>query len=187
MTVQSREIESDFDPQNCREFLVCKHLEENELLRYRWGLMQNETAKASHPVCRVGDLRVLKVNGKDFQVNKPLVLKLLGALLSLPHWKNQSKFENCELLWDAAGAEYFHRWLGYGNTVCRRNEDVLGGFIPLNSIICPPSDPVQGQDESCKAPSCFPVYCFYDFRVGRRKIDPQTHMPSDQWEVIICT
>lgn len=88
MTVRSREIETDFNPENCKEFLVCKHLEENELLRYRCGLMQNETAKASHPVCRVSDLTGVEGNGKDFQVNKPLILKLLGALLSLPHWKN---------------------------------------------------------------------------------------------------
>lgn len=37
----------------------------------------------------------------------------------------------------------------------------------------PSSDLGERRDESHTAPSCFLSYGFYDFRVGRRKIDPQ--------------
>lgn len=119
MTVQSGEIKSDFAPQNCSEFLMLKHLEENGLMRYRCGLTQNERAKPSHPVGRDTDLTRGggDTYGRGFKVGKPLDTEIIWELYYLKHiWKTSLNFNNAEVVWDAAGLEYSHQWLGTGIT-----------------------------------------------------------------------
>lgn len=120
VTIQSREIKSDFVSQNCSELLVFKHRKENELIRYRCGFMQNETGKPSHPIWQDnwphGCWRWHY--GKDFKVNKPLDIEIIWELCYLQHiWKISLNLTSCEVLWDAAGVKYFRQCLGYWNNV----------------------------------------------------------------------
>jgi len=58
------------------------------------------------------------IYGKDFKVYKPLDIEIIWELYYLKHiWKISLNLNNWQVLWDAAGAECFHRWLGYWNNV----------------------------------------------------------------------
>lgn len=55
-----------------------------------------------------------KVTYFNFQVNYPLDTEIIWKLYHLKHiWKLSVNVNNCEVLWDAAGVECFHQWVGY--------------------------------------------------------------------------
>lgn len=91
VTVLSREIKSDFPTPNCSEFLIFKHLGENEVIR----LCLRKTNQQSHLISagRVTDLRDGEgdIDGKDVNVDKPLDIEIIWEFYSLKRiWQKKS-------------------------------------------------------------------------------------------------
>lgn len=85
MTLLSREIKSDFPTPNCSEFLIFKHLGENEAIR----LCLRKTNQQSHLISGGGVADLLDgegdIDGKDVKVDKPLDIEIIWEFYYLKH------------------------------------------------------------------------------------------------------